>query len=84
MELEQNRRIAWNVLFGHDDQRGFLADLAAVMVGRDPGLHLALAAAEMQVSGWLEAVLSWPRRFLSGAADDAFALASGEPGPPDR
>jgi hypothetical protein len=54
------------------------------MVGRDPGLHLALAAAEMQVSGWLEAVLSWPRRFLSGAADDAFALASGEPGPPDR
>ena len=41
MELEPNRRVAWNLLFGDDDQRGFLADLAAVMVGREPGLQLA-------------------------------------------
>jgi len=84
MELEPNRRVAWNLLLGEDDQRGFLADVAAVMVGRDQGLQLAQAATDMGVSGWLEAVLSWPRRFIGDAASEAFALTSGEPGPAAR
>jgi hypothetical protein len=84
MELEPNRRVAWNLLLGDDDQRGFLADVAAVMVGRDPALQLAQAAAEMGVCGWLEAVLSWPRRFIGDGAGEAFALSSGEPDPVAR
>jgi uncharacterized protein len=86
MELAANRRVAWNLLVGDDDQSGYLADLAAVMVGRDPGLQLSHAAAAMNVSGWLEVVLSWPRRFIEQAAD-CFALAADElePGlPRDR
>ena len=54
------------------------------MVGREPGLQLARAAAEMGVSGWLEVVLSWPRRFISDGAGEAFALTSGEPAPAAR
>jgi hypothetical protein len=69
---------------GDDDQGGFLADLAAVMVGREPGLHLAHAAAAMDVSGWLEVVLSWPRRFMTDQAGESFPPASGELGPPAR
>jgi hypothetical protein len=84
MELEPNRRVAWNLLLGDDDQRGFLADLAAVMVGRDPGLQLAQAAADMGVCDWLEAVLSWPRRFIAGEGGEGFALTSGEPAPGAR
>jgi len=84
MELEPNRRVAWNLLLGDDDQRGFLADVAAVMVGRDPGLQLAQAAADMGVCDWLEAVLSWPRRFIAGESGEGFALTSGEPAPGAR
>jgi uncharacterized protein len=80
MELERNRRIAWNLLLGDDDQGGFLADLAAVLVGQDPGLQLSQAAAMMNVSGWLEVVLSWPRRFIAADADDYFGPEPGEPG----
>jgi hypothetical protein len=84
MELEPNRRIAWNLLLGDDDQRGFLADLAAVMVGQDPGVHLVQAAAAMDVSGWFEVVLSWPRRFVAGEPGDVFGLEMEEPGPAAR
>jgi hypothetical protein len=84
MELEQNRRIAWNLLLGDDDHAGFVADLAAAMVGQDPGMRLAQAAAAMDVSGWLEVVASWPRRFVAGEAGDATGLEVAEPGPPAR
>ena len=84
MELEDNRRIAWNLLLGDDDHAGFLADLAAVMVGQDPGSHLAQAAAAMDVSGWLAVVLSWPRRLIAGEAGEATGLEVAEPGPPAR
>ncbi len=83
-ELEQNRRVAWNLLLGDDDQLGYLADLATVMVGRDPGVQLARAAAAMDVSGWLEVVLSWPRRFIMGESGGVSGPASGRPGPPAR
>lgn len=84
MELEQNRRIGWNLLLGDDDQGGFLTDLAAVMVGQDPGVHLVQAAAVMDVSGWLEVVLSWPRRFIAGEPDEVFGLGMEELGLPAR
>ena len=87
MELTVNRQVAWNLLAGDDDQRGFLADLAEVMVGRDPGQHVSSAAAMMEVSGWLEVALSWPARFVGAEADDFFGLADDElePGlPGDR
>jgi hypothetical protein len=78
MELAANRRVAWNLLVGGDDQNGFLADLAAVMVGQDPGLQVSQVAAVLGISGWLEVVLSWPRRFVAEEADDFFGLADDE------
>jgi hypothetical protein len=83
-ELEQNRRIAWNLLLGDDDHAAFLADLGAVLVGQHPGTHLVQAAAVMDVSGWLEVVLSWPRRFIAGEPDEAAGLDMEELGLPAR
>ena len=83
-ELEQNRRVAWNLLLGGDDQLGYLGDLAAVMVGQQPGVQLARAAAAMDVSDWLEVVLSWPRRFVMSEHGEAFGPAFGDPGPGAR
>jgi hypothetical protein len=34
----------------------------------------------MGIAGWLEPVLSWPRRFIVGADDQAAATAVREPG----
>ncbi len=73
MELARNRLPAWNVLLGDDDQRGFIADLAAVMIGASHRGQLRQAAGEMGVAGWLEAVLSWPRRFIVGGDDELIA-----------
>ncbi|MGH3159854.1 MAG: ATP-binding protein [Streptosporangiaceae bacterium] len=69
MELEPNRRIALNLLFGDDSGR-FLADVKAVMVGQYPDSHYGRVAAEMAVPGWLEVVLSWPHRFVCADADE--------------
>ena len=55
------------MLLGDDDQRGFADDLAAVVIGASHRGQLRQAAGEMGISGWLEAVLSWPRRFIVGA-----------------
>jgi hypothetical protein len=84
MELAGNRLVAWNLLLGEDDDEGFLADLAAVMVGMDPGLQLRSAAAEMEVAGWLPVVHSWPRRFILGGWDEGLRPESAEPDPWDR
>jgi hypothetical protein len=63
--LMPNGLLAWTVLLGADDQRGFTADLAAVGVGLAPGTALRQVAAAMGAGGWLEVVLSWPRRFIA-------------------
>jgi uncharacterized protein len=81
MELESNRRLAWNLLLGEDDHSGFCADLAAVMVGQDPDLQLDRAAVMMEVTGWLGAVLSWPYRFVSADAVDLPGLEGAELAP---
>ncbi|MGN6791822.1 MAG: ATP-binding protein, partial [Streptosporangiaceae bacterium] len=66
MELDANRMPAWTALLGEDDQRGFAADLALLAVGSSHRGQLLQAAGEMGVAGWLEPVLSWPRRFIVG------------------
>ncbi|MGO9503235.1 MAG: ATP-binding protein [Streptosporangiaceae bacterium] len=73
MELARNRLPAWTVLLGEDDQRGFAEDLAAVMIGASHRGQLRQAAGEMGVTGWLEAVLSWPRRFIVGDEEELIA-----------
>jgi hypothetical protein len=37
--------------------------------------QLRQAAGEMGIVGWLEAVLSWPRRFIVGTDDQVVASA---------
>jgi len=81
MEVTRNRLVAWTALLGEDDQSGFIEDLAAVAIGVSHRGQLRKAAGEMGVVGWLEAVLSWPRRFIVGADDQAAVLTSPEPAP---
>jgi DNA helicase HerA-like ATPase len=81
MELARNRLPAWTVLLGEDDQQGFIDDLAAVAIGVSHRGQLSKAAGEMGISGWLEPVLSWPRRFIVGADDQLVASAVREPAP---
>jgi hypothetical protein len=64
-ELPRNRLLAWTVLLGDDDQRGFTQDLATIGVGLGPGTQLRQAADAMAARAWLEVVLSWPRRFVA-------------------
>ena len=64
-ELPRNRMLAWTVLLGDDDQRGFTQDLATVGVGLAPGNQLRQVAGAMAAGPWLEVVLSWPRRFVA-------------------
>jgi len=66
MELDSNRFPAWTALLGEDDQRAFADDLALLAVGSSHRGQLLQAAGEMGVAGWLEPVLSWPRRFIVG------------------
>jgi hypothetical protein len=73
MELARNRQPAWTVLLGEDEQRGFADDLAAVVIGVSHRGQLRQAAGEMGIVGWLEAVLSWPRRFIVGCEDQVTA-----------
>jgi uncharacterized protein len=81
MEVTRNRLIAWTALLGEDDQRAFIEDLAAVAIGVSHRGQLRKAAGEMGVTGWLEAVLSWPRRFIVGSDDQAASLETREPDP---
>jgi DNA helicase HerA-like ATPase len=81
MEVTRNRLIAWSALLGEDDQAAFIDDLAAVAIGVSHRGQLRKAAGEMGVTGWLEAVLSWPRRFIVGSDDQASSLPAREPDP---
>jgi len=81
MEVTRNRLTAWVALLGEDDQGAFIEDLAAVAIGVSHRGQLRKAAGEMGVAGWLEGVLSWPRRFIVGADDQAASLPAREPDP---
>jgi uncharacterized protein len=78
MEVPANRMLAWTALLGEDDQAEFVEDLAIVAIGVSHRGQLRKAAGEMGVTGWLEAVLSWPRRFIVGADDQASMLTPGQ------
>jgi uncharacterized protein len=75
MEVTANRLIAWTALLGEDDHSAFIEDLATVAIGVSHRGQLGKAAGEMGVTGWLEPVLSWPRRFIVGADDQAVSPA---------
>lgn len=79
MELDSNRMPAWTALLGSDDQRGFAADLATLAVGASHRGQLLQAAGEMGVAGWLEPVLSWPRRFIVGFDEGLTAVTAAAP-----
>ncbi|HTA03268.1 MAG TPA: ATP-binding protein [Streptosporangiaceae bacterium] len=81
MEVTRNRLIAWSALLGEDDQSAFIEDLGAVAIGVSHRGQLGKAAGEMGVTGWLEAVLSWPRRFIVGSDDQAGSLATRQADP---
>ncbi len=65
MGLARNRAPAWSVLLGDDDQRAFTDDLASALVGVGAQTQVRRAAEAMGIAGWLEVVLSWPRRFIA-------------------
>ena len=79
MGLARNRTAAWSVLLGEDDQRGFTDDLASALIGVGMRAQLRQAADAMAIAGWLEVVLSWPRRFI--ADHEQWAAGPGESEP---
>ena len=72
MDLAANRMAAWTALLGEDDQYAFTRDLAALGVGLPAGAQLGHAAALMNATPWLSAVLSWPGRFVAPASPPAW------------
>jgi hypothetical protein len=84
MELGRNRLPAWTALLGEDDQRGFAEDLSSVVIGASHRGQLRQAAGEMGIVGWLEAVLSWPRRFIVGGPDQLAGASADERQPAAR
>jgi hypothetical protein len=78
MALAGNRRLAWTALVGEPGPEPFAADLAQVLPGVDAAQALRHTAGLLEVSGgisagpgWLEVVLSWPRRFVAFAGNRA-------------
>ena len=77
MEAERNRAVASTALLGAGGvgRERLDADLAVAGIGISPPLRLRHAAATMGAGGhagqpgWLEVVLSWPRRMVVPAAD---------------
>ncbi|MQA86106.1 MAG: DUF853 family protein [Streptosporangiales bacterium] len=64
MELDRNRAIGSKVVLGDDDHVEFVRDLAGVAIAVDPDDQVKHIAAKIRVESWLEAVLSWPQRFV--------------------
>jgi hypothetical protein len=69
MESEHNRGVAVTALLG-DGRTDLDADLAVAAMGVSPPLRLRHVARTMGAAGhggqpgWLEVVLSWPRRVI--------------------
>jgi hypothetical protein len=76
MDLAANRLAAWTALIGDTGPEPFADDLAQVLPGVDAAQALRHTAGLLEVSGgvsggpgWLEVVLSWPRRFVVFSGD---------------
>ncbi|HUR04498.1 MAG TPA: ATP-binding protein [Nonomuraea sp.] len=77
MEVDHNRALAWRVILGDDENEGVQRDITTVAIGVDPSARLRHVGQTMG-AGWLEGVLSWPRRFVlpfdrDGAPELSFA-----------
>ncbi|MFI6476332.1 ATP-binding protein [Nonomuraea sp. NPDC050663] len=63
MEMERNRELAWRAILGDDEAAGLLADITVVAIGVEASARIRHVGQTMG-AGWLESVLSWPRRFV--------------------
>lgn len=63
MEVDRNRALAWRVILGDDEHEGFQRDVMTVAIAVEPRDRIKYVAQTM-AAGWLETVLSWPRRFV--------------------
>ncbi|MEV2272045.1 ATP-binding protein [Nonomuraea africana] len=77
MEMDHNRALAWRVILGDDENAGVQRDIGTVAVGIEQSARIRHVGQTMG-AGWLEGVLSWPRRFVlpfdgDGPAEIAFA-----------
>ncbi|WP_214325332.1 ATP-binding protein [Nonomuraea sediminis] len=71
MEVERNRELAWRAILGDDENATLQHDILSVAIGLDAAVRLRHIGQTMG-AGWLESVLSWPRRFvLPFDGDDA-------------
>jgi hypothetical protein len=76
MDLAANRLATWTALIGDTGPEPFADDLAQILPGVDAAQALRHTAGLLEVSGgisggpgWLEVVLSWPRRFVVASGD---------------
>ncbi|WP_157254759.1 ATP-binding protein [Nonomuraea typhae] len=79
MEIDHNRALAWRVILGDDENEAMQRDILTVAIGIESGARLRHVGQTMG-AGWLESVLSWPRRFVlpfdeEGAPQISFASA---------
>ncbi|MFC4013443.1 ATP-binding protein [Nonomuraea purpurea] len=77
MEMDHNRALAWRVILGDDENEGVQRDVVTVAIGVEASARVRHVGQTMG-AGWLEGVLSWPRRFIlpfdqGGAPELAFA-----------
>ncbi|MEV8634443.1 ATP-binding protein [Streptosporangium sp. NPDC051023] len=80
MEVDRNRALAWRVILGDDEHERVEQDVLMVTIGIDPAERLRHVAQTMG-AGWLESVLSWPRRFVlpfDAASPESAELAFSE------
>ncbi|GAA0947323.1 hypothetical protein GCM10009560_63670 [Nonomuraea longicatena] len=63
MEFPHNRALAWRVILGDDENEGVLRDILTVALGVEAAARTRHVGQTMG-AGWLESVLSWPRRFV--------------------
>ncbi|GIH73038.1 ATP-binding protein [Sphaerimonospora thailandensis] len=63
MEVDRNRALAWRVILGDDEHEGVQRDVMTVALAVEPRDRFKYVAQTM-AAGWLETVLSWPRRFV--------------------
>ncbi|TDE28151.1 ATP-binding protein [Nonomuraea mesophila] len=77
MEMDRNRELAWRVILGDDENESVQRDVMTVAIGIEASARLRHVGQTMG-AGWLEGVLSWPRRFVlpfdqGGAPEITFA-----------
>ncbi|MEV4562193.1 ATP-binding protein [Nonomuraea sp. NPDC049419] len=83
MEVDHNRELAWRVILGDDEHESVQRDILTVAIGVEAAARIRHVGQTMG-AGWLEGVLSWPRRFVlpfeqGGAPEITFAEPAGPP-----